>query len=286
MNVKLSFCDNSVIVIFYICIIIYIISENTFIMSVEIFKDKQTKMPDNQNVQMKKVLVVEDDTDIVDLLEIHLNDMGCEVDKSHEGNEGLIKALQNTYDLIILDVMLPGKDGLEICKQLRGKDIVTPILMLTAKSEEIDKILGLEFGADDYMTKPFSVREFSARVKAIFRRTEMVENNKSSSDGNKMLMEFGELTIDMDKRKVSIQDKRMDLSPKEFDLLSLLAAKPGKSYSRTQILNLVWGYDFEGYEHTVNSHINRLRGKIEPDIQKPTYILTSWGIGYRFNEDI
>ncbi len=255
-------------------------------MSVIIFKDKQNRMSENQNRQIKKVLVVEDDTDIVDLLEIHLNDMDCEVDKSHEGNEGLIKALQNTYDLIILDVMLPGKDGLEICKQLRGKDIVTPILMLTAKSEEIDKILGLEFGADDYMTKPFSVREFSARVKAIFRRTEMVKNNKSSSDGNKMLMEFGELTIDMDKRKVSIQDKRMDLSPKEFDLLSLLAAKPGKSYSRTQILNLVWGYDFEGYEHTVNSHINRLRGKIEPDIQKPTYILTSWGIGYRFNEDI
>jgi len=255
-------------------------------MSVEIFRNKQQHIAKTNDLKMKKVLVVEDDLDIVDLLEIHLKDMNCELTKSHEGIDGLEKGLKNEYDLIILDVMLPGKDGLEICRELRRKEVVSPILMLTAKSEEIDKILGLEFGADDYMTKPFSVREFVARVKAIFRRTEMTSNKNSGSGKNKMFMEFGDLAIDMDKRKVSIQDKRIDLSPKEFDLLSLLAAKPGKSYSRTQILNLVWGYEFDGYEHTVNSHINRLRGKIEPDIQKPTYILTSWGIGYRFNEDI
>ena len=255
-------------------------------MSVEIFRNKQHQTTKTIVSKMKKVLVVEDDRDIVDLLEIHLKDMNCELTKAHEGNVGLEKALAETYDLIILDVMLPGKDGLEICRELRRKDIVSPILMLTAKSEEIDKILGLEFGADDYMTKPFSIREFVARVKAIFRRTEMSENKKNANGGSKMFMQFGDLEIDMDKRKVSIQNQRIELSPKEFDLLSLLAAKPGKSYSRTQILNLVWGYDFDGYEHTVNSHINRLRGKIEPDIQKPTYILTSWGIGYRFNEDL
>ena len=234
----------------------------------------------------KKVLVVEDDRDIVDLLEIHLKDMNCELDKVYEGNEGLKKGLEESYDLIILDIMLPNKDGLEICRQLRAKDILTPIMMLTAKSEEIDKVLGLEFGADDYMTKPFSVREFVARIKAIFRRAEMAENRKNAQEKNDLILQFGDLTIDLDKRKVAIQNQRIDLSPKEFDLLNLLASKPGKSYSRMQILNLVWGYDFEGYEHTVNSHINRLRGKIEPDIQQPTYILTSWGIGYRFNEDL
>jgi len=255
-------------------------------MGVELFKSKQHNITKTKTLDMKKVLVVEDDRDIVDLLSIHLKDMDCDMDKAYEGNVGLEKALKGNFDLIILDVMLPGKDGLEICRQLRSNNIVTPILMLTAKAEEIDKILGLEFGADDYMTKPFSVREFVARVKAIFRRTEMSNNNASTEDKNSLIMDFGDLVIDMDKRKVSVKDKRIDLSPKEFDLLSLLASKPGKSYSRTQILNLVWGYEFEGYEHTVNSHINRLRGKIEPDIQNPTYILTSWGIGYRFNEDV
>ena len=135
------------------------------------------------------------------------------------------------------------------------------------------------------MTKPFSVREFVARAKAIFRREDM-KNSSGQSAQQKSILTYSDLMIDMDKRKVSINDQRIDLSPKEFDLLTLLASKPGKSYSRTKILNLVWGYDFDGYEHTVNSHINRLRGKIEPDIQKPKYIFTSWGIGYRFNEEL
>lgn len=234
---------------------------------------------------MRKVLVVEDDRDIVDLLEIHLKDLGCELDKAYDGNIGLAKATTGSYDLIILDVMLPGYDGMEICRRLRGKEIQTPILMLTAKSEEIDKIIGLELGADDYMTKPFSVREFVARVKAIFRREDMQKNKAVPLEQNQVT-NFGDLVLDLDKRKVTIKNNRIDLSPKEFDLLALLASKPGKSYSRSKILNLVWGYDFEGYEHTVNSHINRLRGKIEPDIQTPTYILTSWGVGYRFNEDL
>jgi len=234
---------------------------------------------------MKKVLVVEDDHDIVDLLEIHLKDLNCELDKAYDGHVGMQKALEETYDLIILDIMLPGPDGMEILRRLRAKEIRTPVLMLTAKAEEIDKVLGLEMGADDYLTKPFSVREFIARVKAIFRRMEMFEANLTQAQ-NSSLLKFGELSIDLDKRKVTIKESRVELSPKEFELLSLLASHPGKSYDRSRILNLVWGYDFEGYEHTVNSHINRLRGKIEPDIQNPTYILTSWGVGYRFNEEL
>ncbi len=234
---------------------------------------------------MKKVLVVEDDHDIVDLLEIHLKDLNCELDKAYDGHVGMQKALEETYDLIILDIMLPGPDGMEILRRLRAKEIRTPVLMLTAKAEEIDKVLGLEMGADDYLTKPFSIREFIARVKAIFRRMEMIEANLTQSQKSSLL-KFGELSIDLDKRKVTINDSRVELSPKEFELLSLLASHPGKSYDRSRILNLVWGYDFEGYEHTVNSHINRLRGKIEPDIQNPTYILTSWGVGYRFNEEL
>lgn len=233
---------------------------------------------------MRKVLVVEDDRDIVDLLEIHLKDLDCELEKAYDGTSGLAKATADDFDLVILDIMLPGIDGMEICRRLRGKEIQTPILMLTAKSEEIDKIIGLELGADDYMTKPFSVREFLARVKAIFRREDISKNKSVATD--QQLFNFGDMTLDLDKRKITIKEERIELSPKEFDLLALLASNPGKSYSRSRILNLVWGYDFEGYEHTVNSHINRLRGKIEPDIQQPTYILTSWGVGYRFNEDV
>ena len=234
---------------------------------------------------MKQVLVVEDDRAIVDLLDIHLKDLGCKLDKCYDGNQGLHKALSQTYDLIILDLMMPGTDGLEICRRVRAQEIHTPIMMLTAKSEEIDKVLGLEMGADDYLTKPFSVREFIARVKAIFRRMKTIGAFKDAMPQGSLL-ERGDLSLDLDKRKVTLNKRRVELSPKEFDLLSLLASNPGKSFDRKKILNLVWGYDFEGYEHTVNSHINRLRRKIEPDLQHPQYILTTWGIGYRFNEDL
>lgn len=233
---------------------------------------------------MKKVLIVEDDKNIVDLLEIHLKDLHCDIMRVYDGEEGLHVALSNPYDLIILDVMLPSMDGMEICRQIRMKGNTTPIMMLTAKSEEIDKVLGLETGADDYLTKPFSVREFIARVKAIFRRSKLTRQSQKETSSS--LLNFGDLKIDVEKRKVTINEKRIELSPKEFELLVLLASHPGRSYNRQRILNLVWGYDFNGYEHTVNSHINRLRGKIEPDINKPTYILTTWGVGYRFNEEL
>jgi len=233
---------------------------------------------------MKKVLVIEDDKEIVELLNIHLKDLDCKVDKAYDGNDGLKKAGMDGYDLIILDVMLPGLDGMEVCRRLRAKENYTPILMLTAKSEEIDKILGLETGADDYLTKPFSVREFASRVKAILRRVNMIKENFNAD--NKQKVQFKKLIIDAEKRKVTMDEDIINLTPKEFDLLWLMASHPGKSYSREQLLNQVWGLEFSGYEHTVNSHINRLRSKIEADLNHPKYILTTWGIGYRFNDEI
>jgi DNA-binding response OmpR family regulator len=233
---------------------------------------------------MKKVLVVEDDRDIVDLLKIHLDDLDCQVEVAYDGNSGMDMAMNGSFDLIILDVMLPGKDGISIAQKLRAYENYTPIMMLTAKTEEIDKVLGLESGADDYLTKPFGVREFIARVKAIFRRQE--QGAKAVAGGGKKQINLGDLQIDMEKRKVLRSEERIELTPKEFDLLVLLAENPGRSYNREQLLNEVWGYEFSGYEHTVNSHINRLRAKIEPDINNPSYILTTWGIGYRFNDEV
>jgi DNA-binding response OmpR family regulator len=236
-------------------------------------------------MNVKNVLIIEDDDSIVELLSIHLTDLGCAVVAASNGMDGLQQAGAGSFDLIILDIMLPGLNGMEICRKIRQTDRHTPILMLTARSEEIDKVLGLETGADDYITKPFSVREFLARVKVIFRRKEENLETPAAISPSSVLCR-GTLEIDLDKRRVMLQQSRIDLSPKEFDLVALLAANPGKSYSRKQLLNLVWGYDFEGYEHTVNSHINRLRGKIEADITNPNFILTTWGIGYRFNEEL
>ena len=233
---------------------------------------------------MNKVLLIEDDIQIIELLKIHLADLSCDVTSSRNGKEGLALASKDTFDLLILDLMLPGMNGMEICRRIRLSGNNTPIIILSAKSEEIDKILGLETGADDYLTKPFSVREFIARVKVVFRRRE--DGGEEVAGSNRQRIKFGELEVDMDKRKITLNNSRVELSPKEFDLLSLLVSNPGKSYSRKRLLNLVWGYDFDGYEHTVNSHINRLRGKIEADISNPKYILTTWGIGYRFNEEL
>lgn len=232
----------------------------------------------------KQILIIEDDDAIVELLTIHLHDLGCEITTASSGHQGLAAAKSSSFDLIILDIMLPGLNGMEVCRKIRQDDRQIPILMLTARSEEIDKVMGLETGADDYLTKPFSIREFIARVKVIFRRGE-----ESAADSGALapaVISYGELKIDIDKRKVTLNNIRIELSPKEFDLITLLASNPGKSYSRKHLLNLVWGYDFEGYEHTVNSHINRLRSKIEHDVADPKFILTTWGVGYRFNEEL
>lgn len=233
---------------------------------------------------MKKILIIEDDPDIVDLIEIHLKDLNCNVDKFHDGELGMVAAMENPYDLIVLDLMLPGMDGIQVCQNLRAKQINTPLIMLTAKSEEIDRVLGLEIGADDYIVKPFSVREFIARVKAQLRRVQL-DKDVSAKPANTVLRLNG-LTIDIEKRRVEVDRKSIDLSPKEFELLLVLASYPGKSYTRASLLNQVWGYDFDGFEHTVNSHINRLRAKIEPNMSNPKYILTSWGVGYKFNDEM
>ncbi len=229
----------------------------------------------------KRVLVVEDDESIVDLLTIHLEDMGFEVVSEDHGELGLGLAQNESFDLIILDIMLPGMDGMEICKRIRMEDRLTPIMMLTSRSEELDKVLGLELGADEYITKPFSIREFIARVKALFRRME-VDAESSTPKATPTAIKIEALDIDSEKRRVTVNGQSIELTAKEFDLLYLFASHPGKAYSRQQLLNLIWGYQFSGYEHTVNSHINRLRAKIEQDPANPRYIQTVWSVGYRF----
>jgi len=229
----------------------------------------------------KQVLVVEDDPTIVELLGIHLKDLGFAIDHASNGRKGLDKALAGNHDLLILDVMLPEMDGLEICKRIRQENRKVPILMLTSRSEELDKVLGLELGADDYITKPFSIREFIARVKALFRRME-ADTQPDATDGQPEILEFAALTIDLTKRKVILSGNTLDLTAKEFDLLALFARNPGRAYNRQQLLDQVWGYQFSGYDHTVNSHINRLRAKLEADPAEPFFIKTVWGVGYRF----
>jgi len=231
-----------------------------------------------------KILLVEDDRDISHLVELHLADLGHEVDRAYDGKEGLDLATSGRYDLIILDLMLPELDGLEICKSLRAASDYTPILMLTAKSSEVDRVVGLEIGADDYLTKPFSIQELMARVKAILRRVEIMKGAGDTNDGD--LVEAGELTIDLSRRTVTESGTPVHLTAREFDLLYHFVKNPGRVYTRAQLLDQVWGYGYEGYEHTVNSHINRLRGKIEEDPAKPRYILTVWGVGYKFTETL
>ena len=233
---------------------------------------------------MTTILVIEDDKHIAELIAINLEDDLTKVHCCHNGTEGFIEATNNAYDLIILDLMLPGKKGMDICRDLRTNNSSIPILMLTSKSDEIDKILGLEMGADDYITKPFSVREFQARVKAILRRSKLDAERSNPIIAPEL--RFHKLIINQELRKVENNSQRLNLTPKEFELLSLMANNPGKTYSRAQLLHKIWGYDFEGYEHTVNSHINRLRAKIEKDAGNPEYILTTWGIGYRFTESL
>lgn len=233
---------------------------------------------------MKNILIVEDDIAISKLLEFNLKDLNFSVTICNDGKLGLEHALQENFSLIILDITLPNMNGIEVCKRIRAQKS-TPILMLTAKSDEIDKVVGLEIGADDYMTKPFSIRELLARVNALIRRGLMIEKEESKYNLYKNLS-FEELSIDIEKRKVTLNSERINLSPKEFELLVLMASTPGKVYSRDSLLEIIWGYDFDGYRHTVNSHINRLRNKIEYNSEDPKFILTSWGVGYRFNEEL
>lgn len=227
----------------------------------------------------RNVLVVEDDNDIAQLIGLQLRSLDCDVTLSNDGRAGLAQALANAYDLVILDLMLPGIDGLEVCRRIRAERCNVPILMLTARSTELDRVLGLEMGADDYLTKPFSVLELVARIRAIFRRVEM---ERVPPAGAATIVKCDALCINVEQREVTIDGKGIALTAKEFDLLLHFAQNPGRVYTRGQLLEKIWGCGHAGYEHTVNSHINRLRGKIEADANSPVYIQTVWGVGYRF----
>ncbi|WP_027819006.1 response regulator transcription factor [Paraburkholderia bannensis] len=230
--------------------------------------------------QTKRVLIVEDDADIANVLMLHLRDEHYEVVHSADGTEGLRLLEQGGWDALILDLMLPGVDGLEICRRARAMTRYTPIIITSARSSEVHRILGLELGADDYLAKPFSVLELVARVKALLRRVEAMAKDLRLEGGTLML---GGFSIDPVTREAQVDGRRIELTPREFDLLYHFARHPGKVFSRMELLNAVWGYQHEGYEHTVNTHINRLRTKIEVDPAQPVRILTVWGRGYKFD---
>jgi DNA-binding response OmpR family regulator len=229
----------------------------------------------------KQILVVEDDLDINKLIAMNLKDLNHDVDTCDNGRRGFEMANNGQYDLMVLDLMLPEMDGLEICRNLRAAKVLTPILMLTARDSEADRVVGLEMGADDYLTKPFSVRELQARVKAMLRRMDML--NKAEPQSDEIVVD--NLVINVGRRNVVLNDQEIELTSTEFDLLIYMARQPGRVVSRAQLLDSIWGYQHSGYEHTVNSHINRLRNKLEQDPSKPEYILTVWGVGYKFSSN-
>ncbi len=226
----------------------------------------------------KKILIVDDEPLIVKGLKFSLEQEGYETDAAYDGNEALEKINENKYDLILLDLMLPGVDGMTVCQQVREKSNV-PIIMITAKGEDMDRILGLEYGADDYMTKPFNILEVKARMKTLFRRIDSISPKSAQSQ-----VSVHEMTVNFDNRTVAIGGKEVNLTAKEFDLLQLFINNRGKVYSRQQLLDTVWKFDYLGEYRTVDVHIRRLREKIEPNPGQPEYILTKWGVGYYFTE--
>ena len=224
----------------------------------------------------KRVLVVDDERLIVKGIRFSLEQEGMEVDTAFDGEEALEKARENEYDIILLDIMLPKLDGLQVCQQIREFSNV-PIIMLTAKGDDMDKIMGLEYGADDYITKPFNILEVKARIKAIMRRT------VSKSDNSKeMILEAGTMKLDLGERRVYIEEQEMNLTSKEYDVLELLAKNANHVYSREKLLHLVWGVDYPGDVRTVDVHIRRLREKIEKNPSEPKFVHTKWGVGYYF----
>lgn len=228
---------------------------------------------------MKRILVIEDDPDIGDMLEINLRDEGFAVEIATDGAAGLGRLKAQPYDLVVLDLMLPGMDGLEICREIRRMPHYQPIVIISAKSTETQRVLGLELGADDYLTKPFSVPELIARIRALFRRIEAMDRESQTKAG---VVVCGPLNINPLGRTVTLNGQAISLTVKEFELLLFFARNPGQVFTRVTLLDRVWGYTHDGYEHTVNSHINRLRAKIERDPAQPEFIQTVWGIGYKF----
>jgi len=230
------------------------------------------------------ILVAEDQTDIRELIALNLRNAGYEVTTVNDGTAALASQNEQASDLLILDLMMPGLDGLEVCKALRARGRNTPILMLTAKATELDRVLGLELGADDYLTKPFSLAELLARVKALLRRADLLRAAQANAQAQPGALRNGDLEILPTKRQVRYRGEALDFTALEFDLLLHFASHPGHVFSRAQLLNAVWGYTHDGYEHTVTTHINRLRAKLEADPMRPQLILTVRGAGYKMRE--
>ena len=227
----------------------------------------------------KKVLVVDDEKLIVKGIRFSLEQDGMEVTCAYDGEEALHLAQENKFDMILLDIMLPKMDGFEVCQAIREFSNM-PIVMLTAKGDDMDKILGLEYGAEDYITKPFNILEVKARIKAIMRRTAASEPKEENSK----VIESGDLKLDCESRRLFVQGREINRTAKEFDLLELLVMNPNKVYSRENLLNLVWGYEYPGDVRTVDVHVRRLREKIEPNPSEPKYVHTKWGVGYFYQK--
>lgn len=232
----------------------------------------------------RNILLVEDEEQLGRVLQQHLQHSGYEAQLTATGAAGLQASERSAFDLVLLDLMLPDIDGFEVCRRLRARDARVPIVMLTARSSEIDRVRGLETGADDYLSKPFSLLELTARIKAMFRRVDALATTPRVPAPRVAISD--EFSMDAESREVSVRGRRVDLTHKEFDLLWYLAQRAGRVYSRAQLLDAVWGYSHEGYEHAVNCHINRLRAKIEEDPAHPRLVLTVWGVGYKFGGEM
>lgn len=245
-------------------------------------KPVEDEMPEIGDGRMS-LLVIEDDENILTAIKEYFSRAGYNVETAEDGVAGVQAAIQARPDAIVLDLMLPKMDGLAVCRELREKVPYIPILMLTAKDDVVDKVLGLEMGADDYITKPFSLRELEARIKSVLRRVRAATRTEGTNEEAPIVR--GRLRIDPAKREVSVGDRQVELTPKEFELLRLFASNPGRVFPRKYLLEKIWDYSYEGYDRTIDSHINRLRAKIEDNPENPQMVLTVWGIGYKFSDE-
>ncbi len=242
-----------------------------------------SRPPTPNDRKMRQILVVEDDRDIAELVALHLAELPAQVTLAHDGHRGLEFALQGHWDAMVLDIRLPGLNGLDLCREVRAQMAHVPILMLTARDGELDRVLGLELGADDYLTKPFSVLELQARMKALLRRSAVTAARVADATAHRQeVIEAGLLRIDRLQRRAWLASVEVVLTPREFDLLWHFVQHPGRVFTRSELLADVWGYGHDGYDHTVNSHINRLRSKLGDDRAESAFIHTVWGVGYRF----
>ncbi|HYY55802.1 MAG TPA: response regulator transcription factor [Pyrinomonadaceae bacterium] len=246
-------------------------------------RDNDSNSTSTSGERKTSLLVVEDDENISTMINEHFSRVGYSVKTAEDGLAGVQAALNDHPDVVVLDLMLPKMDGLAVCRELREKAAYIPILMLTAKDDVVDKVLGLEMGADDYITKPFSLRELEARIKSVLRRSRTAVAPEGTGDEAPIVR--GKLRIEPSKREVTVGDRQVELTPKEFDLLRLFASNPGRVFPRKYLLEKIWDYSYEGYDRTIDSHINRLRAKIEDNPENPQMVLTVWGIGYKFSDE-